>query len=97
MEPTKKEIYKMKIFPKGQVVIPVHLRKKYHIDIGDHVEVISGNDGILLKPLKKENGKISLTDQLFGIFKEYSQKGIMLDKDNISQATELGFVEGWKE
>ena len=28
-----KESVKMKVFPKGQVVIPVSLRKKYHIDI----------------------------------------------------------------
>lgn len=97
MEPAKKEIYKMKIFPKGQVVIPVHLRKKYQIDIGDHVEVISINDGILLKPIKKENGKICLTDQLFGIFNDYSPKGMTPGKDDISQATESGFVEGWKE
>ena len=36
---SKKEI-KMKIFPKGQVVIPVELRRKYHIEIGDHINVI---------------------------------------------------------
>jgi AbrB family looped-hinge helix DNA binding protein len=50
-----KETIKMKVFPKGQVVIPVSLRKKYQIDIVDRLDVISKSDGILLKPLPKEN------------------------------------------
>ena len=29
-----KESIKMKVFPKGQIVIPVSLRKKYQIEIG---------------------------------------------------------------
>ena len=39
-----KETIKMKVFPKGQVVIPVSLRKKYQIDIGDRIDVISKSD-----------------------------------------------------
>ena len=34
-----KESIKMKVFPKGQVVIPVSLRKKYQIEIGDQIDV----------------------------------------------------------
>lgn len=97
MNPDIKEFIKMKIFPKGQVVIPVHLRQKYHIDIGDHIEVISGPDGILLKPLKKKNTKVFLTDQLFGVFNEYSLKKQAPNKDVIAHTMEEGFLEEWKE
>ena len=48
-EKTHKSI-KMKLFPKGQVVIPVELRRKYHLEIGDHINVVSTDQGILLKP-----------------------------------------------
>ena len=65
MDTDTKEAITMKVFPKGQVVTPVSLRKKYQIDIGDRIDVISKPDGILLKPLPKENRQRSLTEQLF--------------------------------
>jgi len=40
MSATLKEAVKRKVFPKGQIVIPVALRRKYNIEIGDHVGVI---------------------------------------------------------
>lgn len=93
-----KETHKMKVFPKGQVVIPVHLRKKYHIDIGDNIEVISQTNGILLKPEKKEGGKkLYLTDRLFGFLNKYSAKEITISKNDITQAAKSGFTKGWKE
>ena len=58
MGTTSKESVKRKVFPKGQIVIPVALRKKYHIDIEDHVDVIPKSDGILLKPVPKQEEKI---------------------------------------
>ena len=92
-----KESIKMKVFPKGQVVIPVSLRKKYHIEIGDQIEVISGPEGILLKPAAKNKNNASLTDRLFGIFSEYACKDKKLSKDDIARVTETGFAEGWTE
>ena len=97
MKPHEKEVYKMKIFPKGQIVLPVHLRRKYHLEIGDQVEVVSQADGLLLKPGTKEIGGKSLTDQLFGVFKPHSSKKTSPAKKDISNATESGFIEGWKE
>jgi AbrB family looped-hinge helix DNA binding protein len=91
------EINKMKVFPKGQVVIPVSLRKKYNIDIGDHVEVIPSSDGILLKPSSKAKGSGFLTDTLFGTFEKYTPKKKNAGKKDIIKATETGFLEGWKE
>ncbi len=91
------EIKKMKVFPKGQVVIPVSLRKKYNIDIGDHVEVVPSSDGILLKPSSTKKGSGFLTDTLFGAFEKYTKKKKKVVKKDIIKATKNGFLEGWKE
>jgi AbrB family looped-hinge helix DNA binding protein len=98
MRTTSKETaIKMKVFPKGQVVIPISLRKKYNIDIGDHVDVIPGSDGILLKPVTKEQAKESFTKQLFGMFGKYAEQKPVLDKTDIDKSTEAEFVKGWIE
>ena len=47
--------------------------------------------------LTKEIGGKSLTDQLFGVFKPHSSKKTSPAKKDISNATESGFIEGWKE
>ena len=92
-----KETIKMKVFPKGQVVIPVSLRKKYQIDIGDRIDVISKSDGILLKPLPKENRQRSLTERLFGIFSDYAAGKTRPTESDVERATEAGFIEGWNK
>ena len=38
---------------KGQVLIPVELRKKYHIEKGSQVAFLEREEGILIKPLMK--------------------------------------------
>lgn len=38
---------------KGQVLIPVELRKKYHIHKGSKFAVVDGEEGIILKLLKE--------------------------------------------
>ena len=95
MVATSKESVKMKVFPKGQIVIPVALRKKYHIEIGDHVDVISKADGIFLKPVPKKEGEKSLTDCLFGVFGKYAKGKPKLEKADIDKATEAGFIQEW--
>ena len=97
MGASSKESLKRKVFPKGQVVIPVALRKKYHIEIGDHIDVIPKADGILLKPIPKKEGKKSLTDCLFGMFGKYAKGKSKLKKTDINRATAAGFIEGWKK
>ena len=94
---SKDPAIKMKVFPKGQVVIPVSLRKKYNIDIGDHIDVIPGSEGILLKPIPKRQDKTSFTKKLFGMFGNYAQQRPILDKTDINKATETEFVDGWVE
>ena len=95
MGATSKESVKMKVFPKGQIVIPVALRKKYNIDIGDHVDVIPKADGILLKPVPKKEEKKSMTDRLFGMFRKYAKGKPKLKKADINRAAEAGFIEDW--
>ena len=95
MPPKSKEPVKKKVFPKGQVVIPVSLRKKFQIHIGDHVEVVSTAEGILLKPSAKSKQNMFVTDRLFGIFAAYAMQKQKHTKDDISKATEAGFTERW--
>ncbi len=97
MSDHSKESFRMKVFPKGQVVIPISLRKKYHIDIGDQINVETTPEGILLKPLPKESRKRSLTDRLFGIFNAYASGKPKPTEKDIARATETGFIEGWKK
>lgn len=95
MAATLKESMKMKVFPKGQIVIPVALRKKYHIEIGDRVDIISKANGIFLKPVPKKETKKSLTDSLFGMFGKYAKGKPELKKADINRATEAGFIREW--
>ena len=87
----------MKIFPKGQVVIPVELRRKYHLEIGDHINFVSTDHGILLKPLRKKHGYTSLTDQLFGIFKQHAETKPSITKKDIEKATENNLSKSWSK
>ena len=95
MAAISKESVKMKVFPKGQIVIPVALRRKYHIKIGDRVDVISKADGIFLKPVPKKENEKSLTDHLFGMFGKYAKEKPKLKKADINRATEAGFIHEW--
>ena len=94
---SKETAIKMKVFPKGQVVIPVSLRKRFNIDIRDHIDVIPGSDGILLKPGPKGKDKGSFTKQLFGMFCKYAEEKPIVDKTEIDKSTEAEFVKGWIE
>ena len=87
---------KMKVFQKGQVVIPSFLRKKYHLDIGDQIDIVPTEEGILLKPSLKKDEK-SLTERLFGVFHNYAIKKTTIKKQEVTTATENGFIEGWRE
>ena len=40
------------VIKKGQITIPVRLRKKYKIEEGTRLEVIETEEGILFKPKK---------------------------------------------
>ena len=97
MSTKTKKTMTMKIFPKGQVVIPVELRRKYHLEIGDLINFVSTDHGILLKPSHKKHGKMSLTNQLFGIFKQHAETRPVITKKDIEAATEKHFIKGWSK
>jgi len=97
MPEISKEPVKMKVFPKGQVVIPIALRKKYAINIGDQLEAIPEKEGILLKPNRHKSIRGSLTDRLFGLFNKYATAKPEPDRKEISQALEKGIIEGYRE
>jgi AbrB family looped-hinge helix DNA binding protein len=91
----RKEHYKGKVFPKGQVVIPADLRKKYNIQIGDLVDFVFSAEGILMKPALKPHTNETSSEKLFGIFSKHKKMQDDLSKKDILQATEGGFAEEW--
>ena len=97
MRENVKSTPKMKVFPKGQVIIPVSLRRKYNINIGDQIEFIDLKDGILLKPSKQKPTGRSVTEELFGMLSSYAVETALPDKDAVNRDTESGFTEGWIE
>lgn len=88
---------KMKVFQKGQVVIPSLLRRKYHLEIGDQIDIVPTEEGILLKPSVKKADQKSLTERLFGVFHNYAIEKTTIKKQEMTVSTENGFIEGWRE
>lgn len=97
MQSGLKDTYRMKVFPKGQVVIPVELRKKYRIEVGDKIKIKQRADGILLTPDKSPKNKVPLTDSLYGIFSKYRQGKPALTKKEIKKATADMFTKDWEK
>ena len=88
--------YHMKVYQKGQVVIPIDLRRRYGINVGDQIDAVPTRDGILIKP--GSGGELSNadTDQLYGVFANYKPKrSRQPGKKEIAKATESGFSDGW--
>ena len=94
---TAQPVLKMKVFPKGQVVIPASIREKYNIRIGDQIDFIPSKDGILLKVSPAPEKIETRTDYLFGLFKKQARQRKSPGKDDIDKATEAEFVKGWHE
>ncbi|MBC8322434.1 MAG: AbrB/MazE/SpoVT family DNA-binding domain-containing protein [Candidatus Marinimicrobia bacterium] len=78
---------KMKIHNKGQVVLPAKIRKKFHLEIGDDVNVTYDNEGIHLYPVTEES------IELKGSIKEEYLKYRFPSEDEINKATIEGFVK----
>lgn len=53
--------------PKGQVVIPAELRRKYHIEAGTKVSVADGDGYIIVRPLGRARAGES-----FGVLKRFA-------------------------
>ena len=53
--------------PKGQIVIPVELRRKYRIEAGTKVSIVDGEGHIVVRPLGRGR-----SDESFGILKRFA-------------------------
>jgi AbrB family looped-hinge helix DNA binding protein len=53
--------------PKGQIVIPAELRRKYHIEAGTKVSVADGDGHIVVRPLGRARAGES-----FGVLKRFA-------------------------
>jgi AbrB family looped-hinge helix DNA binding protein len=82
---------RMKIYNKGQVLIPTSLRKRYNLNIGDYVNVETEDNSIKITPVRKNR----VTDDLFGILAGKSHKTSIPDKEDINTITESEFVKDW--
>lgn len=51
-----------------QITLPSDFRDRYHLDIGDHVEIIEKDGQLLISPLQGERGKVA--DDLARLFTE---------------------------
>ncbi|MCH7762704.1 MAG: AbrB/MazE/SpoVT family DNA-binding domain-containing protein [Candidatus Marinimicrobia bacterium] len=76
---------KMKIHNKGQVVLPAKIRKRYHLEIGDDVDVTYDDEGIHIYPVVEES--IDLQGSLREEYKKYG----FPDETDIDEATKKGF------
>ena len=93
MDHPDRETVRMRFFSKRQVVIPIFLRKKCRIEVGDHPDVMQAPEGILLKPVRPHKPP-AMSDELFGLFAKYARKKGHLTKKRSDEATEKGFAVG---
>ena len=79
-----------KVFGKGQIVIPVMLRKKLNIKIGDKVNIMEEEDGVKIIPIKQSEPIINLA----GIFSKYAIQRI--NDNQISKITESELIKSYQ-
>ena len=77
---------KMKIGPKGQLVIPKDLREEFGISPGDHVIVHDNPDGILVRKLREDSVKV---------FEKIAKSGPKVGKVNL-HSIEEEIEERWR-
>ena len=82
---------RMKIYNKGQVVIPAELRKKYNMVVGDYVEVELDENCIKLMPVQN----VDVVDALFGALRNTSRQDVINDLV-IDKIAEDELIRGWK-
>ena len=82
---------RMKIYNKGQVVIPAELRKKYNMVVGDYVEVELDENCIKLMPVQS----VGVVDALFGALRNTSRQDVINDLV-IDKIAEDELIRGWK-
>lgn len=71
------------------------VRRLYNIKIGDQVDFVLSDEGILLKPVPKNHQEKTVAERLFGIFAPHKNTVNDLSKKDILKATKDGFTKGW--
>lgn len=80
----------MKVFQKGQIVIPAGIRHELHIEPGDMLDVsVEKNGSIIIK--KPES---SLADELAGSLAEFGRKKEFPSKKEMKEALAKGLSHG---
>ena len=79
----------MKVFNKGQVVIPVAIRKEFGIEIGDMLDVVADRKGKCVK-LKKVGEMKS--QKLAGSLSKYNRRKRFPSRKEMKKALEEGIV-----
>ena len=79
-----------KVYEKGQIILPVSLRKKYGININSKVEVLEDGDYIKIIPYKKKT-----IDDIAGMLK--LKNNPVLSKEEMSKTVEEGYTTNWNK
>ena len=79
----------MKVFNKGQVVIPVAIRKEFGIEIGDMLDVVADKKEKCVK-LKKAGAMKS--QELAGSLSKYNRRKRFPSRKEMKKALEKGIV-----
>jgi len=53
LESSIRELFRVKVSAKGQVVIPKTIRKAYHLNEGTEILFVPVEEGVLIKPVEK--------------------------------------------
>jgi len=79
----------MKVFNKGQIVIPAHIRKMLKIKIGDMVDV---DLNLSKKRLKIKKPRILISNQLAGCFAKKAENITFPSCDEMNEALKKGLI-----
>ena len=64
MESPIRELFRVRVSAKGQVVIPKTIRKAYHLNEGTEILFVPVEEGVLIKPVEKALGLRGLLAEL---------------------------------
>jgi len=79
----------MKVFNKGQVVIPVAIRKEFGIEIGDMLDVVADRKEKCVKLMKAREMK---SQKLAGSLSKYNRRKRFPSRKEMKKALEEGIV-----
>lgn len=82
----------MKVFNKGQIVIPIAIRKALGVEPGDMMDVIIDQEGHCIKLKKYEK---SIASELAGSLSKFNQRKAFPTKREMRKALAKGLSNGF--